>query len=126
MTSLMARARAFAIRLSRSVRGRDGANEFDKELEAHITMHTEAGVAAGLDEAEARRRALVMLGSAQQVRQAQRERAGLVWLENLAQDLRYGMRTLLRAPGFAITAIATVGLGIGACTAMFSQALRTE
>ena len=121
MSSVPAKMRAFLIRLSGSVRGRRGANEFDEELEAHIAMHTEAGIAAGLDEEEARRQALVKLGGAEQVRQAQRERTGLVWLENLAQDLRYGARTLVRAPGFALTAIATVGLGIGACTAIFSM-----
>jgi hypothetical protein len=44
----------------------------------------------------------------------------LPWPENFAQDIRYEMRTLLRAPGFMITAVFTVGLGIGACTAVFS------
>jgi len=112
--------RAFLIRLGRSVRRGGDATELESELEAHVAMHTEAGVAAGLDPAKARRQALMKLGGVEQVRQAQRERAGLVWLENLLQDVRYGGRTLRRAPGFAVTAIATVGLGIGACTAIFS------
>jgi predicted permease len=120
MSSFAARARAFLIRLSRSVRRRRSASDFDEELAAHVAIHTEAGVAAGLSEAEARRQALMKLGGAEQVRQAQRERAGLLWIENLLQDVRYGARTLRRAPGFATTAIATVGLGIGACTAIFS------
>ena len=68
MSSSLARMRAFLIRLARSVRGRSGAGEFDEELEANIAMHTEAGIAAGLDAAEARRQALVKLGGAEQVR----------------------------------------------------------
>ena len=120
MSSSLTKLRALLIRLSGSVRGRSGAGEFDEELESHVAMHTAAGIAAGLDGAEARRQALVKLGGAEQVRQARRDRAGLAWLENLLQDVRYGARTLRRAPGFALTAITTVGLGIGACTAIFS------
>jgi predicted permease len=120
MNSLPGKMRALWIRLWRTMRRGGEAREFDEELEAHVAMHTEAGVAAGLSEGEARRQALVNLGGAEQVRQLRRERAGLVWLENLAQDVRYGVRTLVRAPGFALTAVLTVGLGIGACTAIFS------
>jgi hypothetical protein len=120
MNSLRGKIRAFGIRLWRTLRPSGDVGELDQELEVHIAMQTEAGVQGGLDVAEARRQALLKLGGAEQARQAQRERAGLVWLENLAQDLQYGMRTMLRAPGFAVTAILTVGLGIGACTAIFS------
>ena len=100
-------------------RGRADA-DFATELDAHVTMHTAAGIDAGLDPAEARRQALLRLGGKEQVRQAHRDGRGLLWLENFAQDVRYGARTLLRAPGFALTAVLTVGLGIGACTAIFS------
>lgn len=115
-----AKIRGFWQRLSETLWRRDKTGDLDAELEAHIAMHTDAGVEAGLDPAEARRQALVRLGGKEQVRQAHREGSGLPWLENFVQDVRYGVRTLLRSPGFAITAVLTMGLGIGACTAIFS------
>ena len=99
---------------------RDGTRDLDAELDAHIAMDTDSGVQAGLDLGEARRQALLRLGGREQVRQAQRDGRGLLWLENFRQDVRYGVRTLLRAPGFTTTAVLTMGLGIGACTAIFS------
>jgi predicted permease len=103
-----------------TLRHRGAMGDVDAELDAHIAMHTDAGVEAGLDPVEAKRQALLRLGGKDQVRQAHRDGRGLLWLENFAQDVRYGVRTLLRAPGFTITAVLTVGLGIGACTAIFS------
>jgi len=106
---------------ARSVFQRDRVeSEFSAELDAHIAMHTEAGVEAGLNPADARRQALLRLGGKEQVQQAHRGQRGILWIENLVQDVRYGVRTLLRTPGFTLTAVLTVGLGVGACTAIFS------
>jgi MacB-like periplasmic core domain len=94
--------------------------ELDEELRDHLERQTEKYIRSGVAPEEARRRAQVMLGGAEQIRQQCREARGTRFVENLLQDLRYCIRSLTRNRVFTGVFILTLALGIGSCTAIFS------
>jgi predicted permease len=116
----MRKLRALWIRLIGWLRPGRGDEEFAAEIETHVSMDIEAGSRAGLNEAEARRQALIRLGGMEQARQAYRDRRGLPWFEDLINDLRYSARMASRNPAFTCVGVLTLAVGIGACATAFT------
>ena len=94
--------------------------EISAELESHLELHIADNLRAGMTPEEARRAALVKLGGLSAAKEAYRDRSTLPLLENLALDLRFSARQLAKNPGFALTAIIVLSLGICAASAIFA------
>jgi predicted permease len=116
--------RAFLIRCFAALTGRRRHHDAEAELASHLEFHIEDGMRSGLSYEQARRQALIHLGGYDQTRQAMRERQGLPFIENLARDLRYSLRTFARHKAVTIIAIVSIGLGIGANATIFSLVSR--
>jgi putative ABC transport system permease protein len=95
-------------------------SQLDEELRSYADMVADEKVAAGTPASEARRTTLADLGGVEQVKQSIRDRRSGAALELLWQDVRYAVRQLKRNRAFALTAVLTLALGIGATTAIFS------
>jgi predicted permease len=96
-------------------------NWWRRELRDHLERRNGEGIANGLDADEARRAALLDLGGIEQRKEElPRPRAGVRWLEEFLQDLRYGVRLLRKNPGFSLTVVLALALGLGANIALFS------
>jgi putative ABC transport system permease protein len=100
-------------------RGKAGVR-LDDELQFHLERQIAENIAVGMSPEEARYAALRSFGNPALLRERARATWSWNWLESLLRDLRYGLRTLARTPGFAIIAILVIALGIGANVAMFT------
>jgi predicted permease len=98
----------------------EAGKRLNDELQFHLEQQIAENLAAGMSPEEARHAAMRVFGNSTALRDEARATWNWNWLESLTRDLRYGIRTLARTPGFSVVAILVMALGIGANVALFT------
>lgn len=112
--------RSWLYRLAGFVPSARRERELSEEIESHLRMHIDDNLRAGMTPQEARRDALIKLGGIEPAKQAYREQRSIPLLEHLLQDIRFALRQLRTNPGFTLTAMLMLALGLCASVAIFA------
>lgn len=107
-------------RTAQFLRRRQTDTELEEELQFHLEQRIRENANAGMNSTEARQAALRQFGGVEQIKEECRDVRGLMWLDQCIGDVRVACRSLRRNPGYAMVAIITLALGIGANSAVFS------
>jgi putative ABC transport system permease protein len=112
--------RRLALRLRNVARPHHQDADVAREMSAHLALLEDEYVRRGIPPEEARRLARLTFGGVEQAKELQRAARSLPWLEDTLRDVRYAFRLLRRTPVFAVTAIASLAIAIGATTTVFT------
>jgi predicted permease len=110
----------FTLRLRALADRRQIEEDLEDELSSHIELQTRKNLLNGMEAAEARRQALIQFGGVQRVTEECRDARGVNWITTPFSDALYALRGFRRSPLFVITAVATIALGLGIDTALFT------
>jgi putative ABC transport system permease protein len=108
------------MRLSATFQKNQSEQELDQDIREHLQMATEENLRLGMNPRDAEDAARRSFGGREQMKEEFRDQRGIPFLETLGREMRFALRSLRRAPGYAVLAILTLALGIGVNSAIFS------